>query len=88
MAAIARKSGCSRYAGPARRRRSGSFLDRLEWVKFASIAWTRDGSGFYYLRFPEPGSVPPEDEHYFGRIHFHRLGQPQLSGRAGFRATG
>jgi prolyl oligopeptidase len=53
--------------------------DRLEWVKFASIAWTRDASGFYYLRFPEPGGVPPEDEQYFGRIYFHRLGQPQAS---------
>ncbi len=51
--------------------------DRVEWVKFASIAWTRDGSSFYYLRFPEPGSVPPEDEQYFGRIYLHRLGQPQ-----------
>src|SRR4029079_11400456 len=41
--------------------------DRLQFVKFASIAWTRDGSGFYYLRFPEPGTVSPEDEQYYGR---------------------
>ena len=52
---------------------------RCEYVKFASIAWTRDGAGFYYLRFPEPGSVPPEDEQYFGRIYFHRLGDPQAA---------
>ena len=51
--------------------------DRIEWVKFASIGWTRDNSSFYYLRFPEPGSVPAEDEQYFGRIYLHRLGQPQ-----------
>jgi prolyl oligopeptidase len=51
--------------------------DVLRHVKFASIAWARDGSGFYYLRFPEPGSVPPEDEQYFGRIYFHHLGNPQ-----------
>jgi prolyl oligopeptidase len=51
--------------------------DRLEWVKFASIAWTRAGSAFYYLRFPEPGSVPAQDEQYFGRIYFHRLGTAQ-----------
>jgi len=51
--------------------------DRLEFVKFASIAWTPDGSGFYYLRFPAPGEVAPGDEQYFGRIHFHRLGDPQ-----------
>jgi prolyl oligopeptidase len=36
--------------------------DRLEFVKFASIAWTPDGSGFYYLRFPAPGEVAPGDE--------------------------
>jgi prolyl oligopeptidase len=53
--------------------------DAVEHVKFASLAWTKDGAGFYYLRFPEPGSVPPEDEQYFGRICFHRLGQPQSS---------
>jgi prolyl oligopeptidase len=51
--------------------------DALGHVKFASIAWTRDGAGFYYLRFPEPGSVAPEDESYFGRIDFHRLGDAQ-----------
>ena len=51
--------------------------DRLEWVKFASIAWTREGSAFYYLRFPQPGSVPAEDEQYYGRIYFHRLGNSQ-----------
>jgi len=53
--------------------------DALEHVKFASLAWTKDGTGFYYLRFPAPGSVPPEDEQYFGRLWFHRLGQPQSS---------
>jgi prolyl oligopeptidase len=51
--------------------------DRIVWVKFASVAWTRDAAGFFYLRFPEPGSVAAEDEHYFGRIYFHRLGTPQ-----------
>jgi prolyl oligopeptidase len=53
--------------------------DVLRHVKFASIAWAGDGSGFYYLRFPEPGSVPPEDAQYFGRIYFHRLGEPQAA---------
>jgi prolyl oligopeptidase len=51
--------------------------DIVQWVKFASIAWTRDREGFYYLRFPVPGTVPADDEHYFGRIYFHRLGDVQ-----------
>jgi prolyl oligopeptidase len=53
--------------------------DRILWVKFASVAWTRDAAGFFYLRFPEPGSVAAEDEPYFGRIYFHRLGTPQAA---------
>src|SRR5262249_10988949 len=51
--------------------------DRLAWVKFASIAWVKDGSGFYYTRFPEPGLVPDGDENYFNRVCYHRLGDPQ-----------
>jgi prolyl oligopeptidase len=51
--------------------------DRLLWVKFASVAWTKDASGFFYLRFPERGGVSPEDEQYFGRVYFHQLGDPQ-----------
>ena len=51
--------------------------DRLRWVKFASIAWVRDGSGFYYTRFPEPGTVASGDENYFNTVYFHRLGDPQ-----------
>ena len=53
--------------------------DVLGFVKFASLAWARDGSGFYYLRFPVPGTVAPEDEQYYGRIYHHRLGDPQAA---------
>jgi prolyl oligopeptidase len=62
--------------------------ERLHFVKFASLAWTRDGGGFYYLRFPAPGTVPLEDEQYFGRIYFHRLGDPQASDPVVFEAPG
>ena len=51
--------------------------DVLEWAKFATIAWTPEGDGFYYTRFPAPGTVPPGDENYFNRVCFHRLGEPQ-----------
>jgi prolyl oligopeptidase len=51
--------------------------DRLLWVKFASIAWAGDGSGFYYTRFPEPGTVAPGDEHYFNTVYYHVLGDTQ-----------
>jgi len=51
--------------------------DRLQWVKFASIAWVDDGSGFFYTRFPEPGTVAAGDEHYFNKVCYHRLGDSQ-----------
>jgi prolyl oligopeptidase len=51
--------------------------DRVQWAKFAGISWTPDNLGFYYTRFPEPGSVPPGDENYFGKVYHHRLGRPQ-----------
>jgi prolyl oligopeptidase len=55
------------------------FPDRIRWVKFVSIAWTDDG--FFYTRFPAPGSVPPEREQYFCQVWFHRLGDAQDSDR-------
>ncbi len=55
--------------------------DHLAWVKFVSISWTADGGGFYYTRFPTPGSVPDGDEHYFNKVFFHRLGDLQANDR-------
>jgi prolyl oligopeptidase len=51
--------------------------DRIRWVRFSSLAWRHDGAGFYYSRYPEPGSVPPEDESRFNRVYWHTLGTPQ-----------
>ena len=53
--------------------------DHLRWVKFASVAWTPSGGGFYYTRFPEPGSAAPGDEHYFPKVCYHRLGTDQAA---------
>jgi len=53
--------------------------DRIRWVKFASLAWTDEG--FFYTRFPEPGTVPPGREQYFCSVWFHRLGEPQTADR-------
>jgi len=53
--------------------------DRLLWVKFASIAWWQDG--FFYTRYPEPGTVPSGREQYFCQVWFHRIGDPQAADR-------
>jgi prolyl oligopeptidase len=55
--------------------------DKLLWAKFTSLTWVPDKSGLYYQRFPVPGTVPPGDENYFGKIYFHRLGDPQEKDR-------
>jgi len=52
--------------------------DLVQWVKFSSIAWMPDGSGFFYGRYAEP----QEGQELTGtnenqRLFFHRLGEPQ-----------
>jgi len=56
--------------------------DTVEWVKFSGLAWAKDGSGFYYSRFPEP----PAGEKFQAlnenqKIYFHQLGQSQSADR-------
>jgi prolyl oligopeptidase len=60
--------------------------DLIRWAKFVTLAWLPDGSGFYYTRFPEPGTVPDGDENYFCSVWFHALGQPQSAGTRIFDA--
>src|SRR5262245_4071342 len=55
--------------------------DKLLWAKFTSLTWLPTKTGLYYQRFPVPGTVPPGDENYFGKIYFHRLGDPQEKDR-------
>ena len=52
--------------------------DLVQWVKFSSIAWMPDGSGFFYGRYAEP----QEGEELTGtnenqRMYFHRIGDSQ-----------
>jgi prolyl oligopeptidase len=49
----------------------------VRWSRFVEIAWTHDGSGFYYNRYPEPGSVPDENLYLDNKVYFHRPGTPQ-----------
>jgi len=55
---------------------NGTVLDdELDWLKFTGLTWAKDGSGFYYSRYPEP-----KDEEKFQSlnlnqaVYFHRLG--------------
>ncbi len=48
--------------------------DEIHWVKFSNLDWARDGSGFYYSRFPEPGAHQFQQLNQNQRVYFHRLG--------------
>ncbi len=52
--------------------------DSVQWVKFSDIAWTEDGKGFFYSRYP----APPNGEAISQRVqnqklYYHRLGTSQ-----------
>ncbi|EES11262.1 prolyl endopeptidase [Sorghum bicolor] len=59
--------------------------DTMSWVKFSRIAWTRDGLGFFYSRFPAPrGDVGGEmdsgiktDVNLNHEVYYHFLGTEQ-----------
>jgi len=55
--------------------------DVLERCRFTSIAWAPDNSGFYYSRYPWPGSVAKEDEEFYQKVYFHKLGDDQKKDR-------
>jgi prolyl oligopeptidase len=49
----------------------------LEHCRFTAAAWKHDNSGFFYTRFPDPGSVPEEDRNNYNKVYYHRLDTPQ-----------
>ena len=53
------------------------YPDIIRWCKFTSMAWKDDNSGFFYARFPEPGTVPEEDASNFNQVYWHTLDTPQ-----------
>jgi len=56
-----------------------TYDDVLRHVKFTGLSWLPDSSGFFYSRFPDPATVPPEEQSYHSKIYFHRVGTDQLS---------
>jgi len=65
--------------------------DELKWVKFSSIAWTHDGKGFFYARYPQPSSISDSsgdspsapkagsevDSNVDQQVYYHHLGTKQ-----------
>jgi prolyl oligopeptidase len=38
------------------------------------VAWTPDGSGLYYTRYPRTGERPAEDMDFYQQVWFHKIG--------------
>ena len=52
--------------------------DTLKWIKFSGASFTKDGKGFFYSRFAEPAPGKTlEEQNYFQKLYYHRIGQPQ-----------
>ena len=51
--------------------------DHLRWIKFSGASWTRDGKGFFYSRYPEPGAAALTESNRNQTLYYHRIGSPQ-----------
>ena len=52
--------------------------DEVRWMRFSGIAWTRDGKGFFYSRYPEPPANKVLEAALSGHaLYYHRIGTPQ-----------
>jgi prolyl oligopeptidase len=54
--------------------------DRIPRVQYptggGSAAWTPDGTGIFYTRYPHAGERAEADLNFFQQIYFHQLGTP------------
>ncbi len=52
--------------------------DLIEWSKFSGASFTKDGSAFFYSRYPQPKpGVALEEANYYHQLWLHRLGTSQ-----------
>jgi prolyl oligopeptidase len=52
--------------------------DHIRWVKFSRPSWTKDGKGFFYSRYDEPGEKERLTKtNYFHKLYYHKLGTQQ-----------
>ncbi|NJL56252.1 MAG: S9 family peptidase [Richelia sp. RM2_1_2] len=56
--------------------------DEVKWARFTNIAWIKDGSGFFYSRYPEPKQGETFQAGVANHVvYFHALGTPQTQDR-------
>src|SRR5262245_8653313 len=49
-----------------------------------SAAWTADGSGIFYTRYPHQGERPEADLNFYQQVWFHKFGTPASDDRFEF----
>lgn len=60
--------------------------DEVKWARFTSISWMKDGSGFFYSRYPEPKQGAAGAALVNHAVYFHKLGTPQSQDKALYSA--
>ena len=57
--------------------------DELKWLKYGgNVAWAKDGSGFFYSRYPAPAAGKTYQNATLNhRVYFHKLGTAQAADR-------
>lgn len=57
--------------------------DEVKWAKFSGdVEWAKDGSGFYYSRFPAPDAAGTfQSLNKNQKVYFHKLGTAQSADR-------
>ncbi|HET7464556.1 MAG TPA: hypothetical protein VFJ82_25165, partial [Longimicrobium sp.] len=51
--------------------------DRLRWIKFSGMTWTKDGRGFFYSRYAQPEGNVLTAAVRNHKVYYHRAGTPQ-----------
>ncbi|HEX4077714.1 MAG TPA: prolyl oligopeptidase family serine peptidase [Rhizomicrobium sp.] len=58
---------------------TGQPIPRVQYpTAGGSLAWTPDGKGFWYTRYPGP-DAPATDQHFNMQVYFHRLGSDRAA---------
>ncbi len=73
------QSGSDRTEWKVMNVRTGKHLsDTLRPNRQSGVSWLKDGSGFYYSRFPDAqAGAELKSANLFSKIYFHKLGTPQ-----------
>ena len=71
------EDGTLRFIDVATGQETGERLPRVAYpTAGGDVAWSAGGAGVYYTRYPDPGSRPDADLHFYQHVFFHRLGTP------------